>query len=1320
MTGNTGISIGRTVQAGGLRYITRQADEELLSHCQAGDYAHVLTSPQSGKSSLIVRTCERLNDEGISSVIIDLSQISEPVTVEEWYPRILELIEDGLELTTEAVPWWEAHSHVSADQRFKQFIEEVVLAETSKPIVLFFDVIERVLPQSFAAEFFAAIRLCFAARTDQPVFHRLTFIMVGVADPLDFPRDSQNLLQTISQRVALLDFSVEEAKPLADGLSLPPDVAQHVLEWIHAWTSGHPYLTQLLCRVIEEQYRNLWAEEDVDKCIRQFLTSQAGQQDGNIRLIHDWLTSAGSGPNSLLPVYRDVLNEKCTVVDEAESGPKSQLKLSGIVYQKNQELHLRNRVYAEVFNAQWVKDHLPETQKKSNWPLALVASLAVLGFVFLVLFVNAQHNLVENQRQLVEAQEKLSTLESGGDTQPITRMDQTVKSSAESQDMEAKLTASHHELEQAYQRMKELELAASEEKQFAHAEISRLTADRERLEAKLSENQQELVEAHELVKQVEEGSIEQKRLTEAKVARLTTDRKRVEGKLTDSQQELASSYERLKELELVLIEQRPLPQSEVAKLATDRTRLEERLKDSQRDLSEALERTRELEAVSVEQKRLADVEIARFSAGREKLESKLATRDKELEGAQGRIRGLELAVKEQRRLSEEEVTRLTEDRTRLEIQFAALQQELTETHQSIQGLETVAAQQKLSGEEEYQRMSRERDQLAKNLSETQRKLAEHQDKIRVINASSGEQERLAELRASEQAKLEANLLASQQELVQAQERIKDLEKTTEQNSLVVGGVAPIVIDQTELQANLTTSQQELVHAQKRIQELEATTGEQKILQARLTDNTEELEKAHNKIRELETTVNQYATIETDQGLTSESNKPNAKVTSGLIDKLTTEIRKQKKRGKQDDLSVLLARQAYLFNYRGEGQKIAQVDEALRTTLKDSTIRLKGHNSRVNSLAFSPMSLFLASGGSDQTVRLWDLNQSNTVPTVLKGHTAGIMCVAFSPDGRSLASGGSDTTVRLWDPSQPKASPTVLQGHIKGVTSVGFSPDGRTLASGSKDMTVRLWDMNQPGTTTLTLRGHAGWVNSVAFSQDGQRLASGSNDLTIRVWDLHHSDAPPIVLRGHRKGITAVTFSPDGSMLASASQDQTVRLWDLSQPIVKAAVLKGHQSRVSKVEFSRDGWTLASVGADKTVRLWDLHQLNARPIILRGHKDRVTSVAFSPDGRILATGGLDNVINVWSTTKTLADEVCDRAKRNLSLKEWTQFGMSTLPYERTCSNLPIHPTYLEEGKKLAQDGSFDNARAIFERAIELDPYLDLDPKAEVEKFSSKGS
>ena len=108
-------------------------------------------------------------------------------------------------------------------------------------------------------------------------------------------------------------------------------------------------------------------------------------------------------------------------------------------------------------------------------------------------------------------------------------------------------------------------------------------------------------------------------------------------------------------------------------------------------------------------------------------------------------------------------------------------------------------------------------------------------------------------------------------------------------------------------------------------------------------------------------------------------------------------------------------------------------------------------------------------------------------------------VVFSPDGQYLASGGEDQTVKIWSVTSGQCLKT-LAGHSNWVWSVAFSPDGQYLASSSTDRTIKIWSVAS-GQCLKTLVGHDNWVSSVAFSSNGQYLASTSIDETIKLWNL---------------------------------------------------------------------------------------------------------------------------------------------------------------------------------------------------------------------------
>ena len=281
------------------------------------------------------------------------------------------------------------------------------------------------------------------------------------------------------------------------------------------------------------------------------------------------------------------------------------------------------------------------------------------------------------------------------------------------------------------------------------------------------------------------------------------------------------------------------------------------------------------------------------------------------------------------------------------------------------------------------------------------------------------------------------------------------------------------------------------------------------------------------------------------------------------------------------------------------------------------------NNGITSLAFSPTSSLLACGvATEDNVGLWDPHSGSLV-RLLKGHTSRVSSVAFSPNGFTLASGSWDQTMILWDIRNGDKL-AEFKGHSNNVTSVAFSPDGKMLASGSWDHTVIVWDIKS-GSALHTLKGHTGWVNSVAFSPIGSLLASGSDDHTIILWDTRSGEQLDI-LEGPDYSVNSVAFSPDGTILASGLWNNSVTLWDM-QTRRPLRTLEGHTGDVRSVAFSPNGNLLASGSYDKTVILWDV-STREKIRTFEDNLEGITSVAFSPDGKMLAAGAKDSTITLW--------------------------------------------------------------------------------------------
>ena len=104
----------------------------------------------------------------------------------------------------------------------------------------------------------------------------------------------------------------------------------------------------------------------------------------------------------------------------------------------------------------------------------------------------------------------------------------------------------------------------------------------------------------------------------------------------------------------------------------------------------------------------------------------------------------------------------------------------------------------------------------------------------------------------------------------------------------------------------------------------------------------------------------------------------------------------------------------------------------------------------------------------------------------------------------MASGASDNTIKIWDVENKKLlvtfDSTKYQGHTQPVNALAALNNG-LLASGSEDKTIKFWNITS-GSLIRNLLGHTGSVYySVDLLSDGQTFLSGSYDQTIKLWNV---------------------------------------------------------------------------------------------------------------------------------------------------------------------------------------------------------------------------
>ena len=152
----------------------------------------------------------------------------------------------------------------------------------------------------------------------------------------------------------------------------------------------------------------------------------------------------------------------------------------------------------------------------------------------------------------------------------------------------------------------------------------------------------------------------------------------------------------------------------------------------------------------------------------------------------------------------------------------------------------------------------------------------------------------------------------------------------------------------------------------------------------------------------------------------------------------------------------------------------------------------------------------------------------------------VWSMSFSADGDKLAC-GTDDDIRVYDINSGTLILGPLQGHQDCIRDVQWSRDGNRLFSGSDDMSIRCWNSDTGEQIGHPWTGHTHTIRALSPSPNGSMLASASWDKTVRFWDATTGNPVRQHLQ-HDKQVDAVRFSPSSESVATAGWDGKIYLW----------------------------------------------------------------------------------------------------------------------------------------------------------------------------------
>ena len=385
-TDSTGefFSVGVPLHAVRAGYIRRRADDQLYDAVMAGRYAHVVAPDRSGKSSLIAATAARLENNGYKVAILDLEQIGDRDGGSDsgrWYYSVAYRLLRQLRIRYDLQSWWQDKSILSSRQRLFEFYSEVILQHVSEQVVVFVDEIQCIEDLPYADQLLTSIRTAHNARTTDPDFSRLCFVLLGECDPVSLMQEAELSPFNVTQQIMLDDFSRENLELFATELNLNHDDAKIALDRIYFWSNGQPYLSQKLARAVARET----AVEDVEELVNHVATLQlAGRaalhSEPHMSHIHRGIVNDTKRCEPLLNLYGKIRKGTEVPADLGSALQRRLMAIGLLVIDDESNVKVRNRLYELVFTARWANENLPTDFKVPAMVAGVVMLFAMIPF----------------------------------------------------------------------------------------------------------------------------------------------------------------------------------------------------------------------------------------------------------------------------------------------------------------------------------------------------------------------------------------------------------------------------------------------------------------------------------------------------------------------------------------------------------------------------------------------------------------------------------------------------------------------------------------------------------------------------------------------------------------------------------------------------------------------------------------------------------------------------------------------------------------------------------------------------------------------------
>ncbi|XP_069961854.1 DDB1- and CUL4-associated factor 5 [Bactrocera oleae] len=349
--------------------------------------------------------------------------------------------------------------------------------------------------------------------------------------------------------------------------------------------------------------------------------------------------------------------------------------------------------------------------------------------------------------------------------------------------------------------------------------------------------------------------------------------------------------------------------------------------------------------------------------------------------------------------------------------------------------------------------------------------------------------------------------------------------------------------------------------------------------------------------------------------------------------------------------------------------------------------LRAHYGCVNAIEFSYGGRYLASGGDDKRVLIWDIEKAiahHGRPRVLQTeHTSNIFCLGFDRCNRIVLSGGNDDLVIAHDFETGKL--VNVFKHNNPVYGLSIDPKCDSIfATACEDGQILVFDQRVDTADPLVVAQQHTSFHAVEFHPAGGNfLVTANSKRGAAFWDIRKPHHPVIQYGGHvddPPSCMSVRFNSNGSLILALRRRLPPILYNTQSPepvctfyhgnyynscTMKSCTFAGENDEFvlsGSDDFNLYVWRVSDVNLERTDQWVENTQM-----VLYGHRSIVNQVRYNPQKCLLASSGVEKIVKLWSpfsqkdwTGSLLEKATCPENPRELYLP-YNISSMSTSPH-----------------------------------------------------------